>query len=456
MLADSRSRKLIITVLAFLFVLAGCNSGETLAKRSLETDVEPYSADISDQEVNKFLTSVRKVDGAVEAKYQMARHFQKRNKHKVALIELRDIIQIDPTFVKAYNAMGFSYDCLGDFKKAIGSYKLALKINPNLDYVYNNLGFSYLLSHNYDAAIDAFQKAIALNDRSIRYRNNLGYVYAKKGQYDLAIVQFRKTGDEFSANQRLSKILHREGKYQMALLYSEKAHHAKISSQIMSSVMASQKEKDAHTGLRAEEESVAAQSPAMMSSAQRFPPTDIERKPAAVTTSALTGSDSEKIGDDAQIDKTGPVINSKSITEDPESTTNHPGSASNRDESMPLAGNDERQGDHVMVEVEIVLANGNGVDGMAGRLGRYLWQKGFKVTQLQNANSFHHESTKIFYYNGQRQHVLKLLGEMPLELNPQSIIDFKQSGHHIKILLGKDMIPYDTVISEAPSIKQPS
>jgi tetratricopeptide (TPR) repeat protein len=39
------------------------------------------------------------------------------------------------THVKAYNAMGVTYDILRDFPRAIEAYKRALRLNPNLAYV---------------------------------------------------------------------------------------------------------------------------------------------------------------------------------------------------------------------------------------------------------------------------------------------------------------------------------
>ena len=122
-----------------------------------------YDASTANSDLNQFYSSVRPVDGNVESDYRLARYFQKRGKHKFAVDELLNAIRKDPSFIKAYNALGVSYDCLGQFDLAVKSYKFALQLNPELDYVHNNLGYSYLLNGDLDAAIDAFQKAVALN-----------------------------------------------------------------------------------------------------------------------------------------------------------------------------------------------------------------------------------------------------------------------------------------------------
>ena len=120
----------------------------------------------------------------------------KRGKHKFAVDELLNAIRKDPSFIKAYNALGVSYDHLGHFDLAVKSYKFALLLNPDLDYVHNNLGYSYLLNGNLDAAIDAFRKAVALDDTNKRYHNNLALAYVRKGQTDMAFEEFKLAENE--------------------------------------------------------------------------------------------------------------------------------------------------------------------------------------------------------------------------------------------------------------------
>ena len=38
----------------------------------------------------------------------------------------------------------------------------------------------------------------------------------------------------------------------------------------------------------------------------------------------------------------------------------------------------------------------------------------------------------------------------------KNLIELEHLGNHIKILIGKDMIPYDSVISSAEPVKNPS
>jgi Flp pilus assembly protein TadD len=480
------SHKSIIIILATIVVLTGCYSNENFFSRYPYPDKKGDAAKISQKNVNKFMSSVRKVDGNVEAKYRLARYFQKRKRHKIALEALKEVIQIDPTYVKAYNSMGVSYDHLGDFKRAIKSYKLALKINPNLDYVYNNLGFAYLLNENYDSAIDSFQKAITLNDQNKRFHNNLGFAYAKKGQFDLAIEQFRITGDEFSANYKLGQILYREGNYEKALLYNEKAHHAKASAQILSSASSSADEKGSDIAQQVEESHPGLKSSGVSSNSERTP-LKPEEKTAMYTMSGLTQieSDNEVPADESS--RTRPLIIRKSIMTDSGFTEQHHKETARKttsdlpDKKADLAKTnrlDLSKGQFAVIRkkedlkqvsknkvtkdrdsivaVEIEISNGNGVNGMASLVANYLRKKGFRVSQLSNANSFNHATTKIFYCNGHLQDVHRLLQEVPTQLDAKNIIELQRLGNRIKILIGKDMIPHDGMISRAYSVKHPS
>jgi hypothetical protein len=96
---------------------------------------------------------------------------------------------------------------------------------------------------------------------------------------------------------------------------------------------------------------------------------------------------------------------------------------SQREETLSLAAKEKDleenpKSDDIIVEVEIEIANGNGVNGAAGRFGRYLKSRGFKVAKVTNANQ-------------------------------RSIIELKNMGSRIKIIIGKDLVKHDKIISSA-------
>jgi Flp pilus assembly protein TadD len=420
--------KYAVIFLSATFFLIGCNQKSNLSHRSPYSQPEGVSDDISSENVNKFWSSIKKVDGEAVAKYRMARYFQKKNKHKLAIEELKEVLLIDPFFVKAYNALGVSYSQLWDFKKAVHSYKVAIKLDPNLNYVYNNLGVAYLLGGDYDLAIDAFRKAIALDEQNKRFRNNLGLAYAKKGAYDLALAQFRLTGDEFSANYKLGQILFKEGKYEIARKYSAKSFQTKASNRAIPSASSAGVEKDSQNKL------------IRKSIQQASGPSQQQNQMAEKRISANLSPKSAQSGLSESL-----MISENKI----------PSIKSNKEEHK-ISQKEHFENEAFTVEVEIEISNGNGVNGMANRLKNYLRQKGFKVTQAKNANCFNHEATKIFYYSNHAQDIARLLQEIPVTCDKKNLIELEHLGNHIKILIGKDMIPYDSIISKTQSMKNPS
>jgi hypothetical protein len=207
-------RQAIGCAVALVFVAGifyGCNGRDTLSgQKAVYGKNKPDP--LTEEQLREFASSVRPVDGNAEAHYQLALHFQENHRHKLAIDELRQVLQRNPAHARAYNALGVSYDYLGDHISAIGSYRIALKIDPTLDYVYNNLGFSYLLNGQNAEAVDAFKQAIALNAKEKRYRNNLGLAYVKEDRYEQAYEQFRALDTAAAAEKTFAKVMQELGK----------------------------------------------------------------------------------------------------------------------------------------------------------------------------------------------------------------------------------------------------
>ncbi len=626
------------------------------------------SSSLTDKDLSKFASSVRKVDGQAESHYKMALHFQRNRRHKLAIEELKNAIQQDPFMAKAYNAMGVSYDKLRKNSQAIHCYQLALKIDSNLDYVHNNLGYSYLHIGNLDAAIESFQKAIQLNDENKRYRNNLALAYVMNDRYNLAIDQLKNIEGGPHAGETVAKLAHHLGKKDfekqivsaLQRMGSEKTLVAeakpvpskpavirkKINEQEAESgsikpVVVRRKIECPAPGLTPDLKSLTegkssrkkiqtGSTPVSESQNPQHNATAIEiflkparshseSREARIVDITEAGDESDMVADDDPGKKdsiVSPAVESKNIyaqrhirvmwedsvdtpqvltdaapvkpagniqlpkdrvvsrkktlrNEDSpqkqdkefdnyfdeplhlssfemvsEPPTKKPASVSRGlqdsdattsiktktikketahrpqprikpnvidvadvyklavkepEHTMPVksAGDLEivdlsdrgsttrkispvyvtsaspsektegkapsiiavspsrkdkkikwtaastekiktEQRDQDIVELEI--ANGNGVNGMAGRLQYFLKERGFKVVKITNANTFEHITTKIFYYNGHRKDVDRLIQEIAFCPDERSIIELKNFGRRIKIIIGKDII----------------
>ena len=594
----------------------------------------------SEKDMDKFGSSIKIIDGEAESHYKMALYFQRRKKHKFAIEELKKAIQLNPLFTKAYNAMGVSYDKLGNYSQAVSCYRSALRLNPKLDYVHNNIGYSYLLKNELDEAIAAFQKAIELNDNSKRYCNNLGLAYVMNDQYDKAYEQFKIVEDETEAEEKLAKLLDQLGKEKhhqylakdsnlgSARKKSERKTPVVIRRKIKNNELqplikadaSDQKQKDqeikdtqfSHSDKNAflppgknkapldqtetstgynrvasaknrgvtdskkaeslesiekegyhelqteskqfdqpahcefcEDETAESDNAAIginqiqIIPAENQKPSNIRKKPSAEAKADVYKAEESSVSSDpvyhisaaelvpdptfeknvstesaetkllanesanrvqntveakvievqesyyqdskeivtvtparSKKTKTDLIETNKTVSEEkqPSAYTEAVSTItstdkkihekriqnkrSQREETLSLAAKEKDleenpKSDDIIVEVEIEIANGNGVNGAAGRFGRYLKSRGFKVAKVTNANSFDHATTKIFYCNGDIKNVYKLLQKIPLLPDQRSIIELKNMGSRIKIIIGKDLVKHDKIISSA-------
>jgi len=97
-------------------------------------------------------------------------------------------------------------------------------------------------------------------------------------------------------------------------------------------------------------------------------------------------------------------------------------------------------------EPAIEISNGNGVKRMAKRTGNYLRKKGFQKTLLTNADHFNHAETTIYYRGGYLHNAYRVAQQMPGYQNMKKVEKFNRPDTKIRVLLGKDMIVFNTVL----------
>jgi len=139
--------------------------------------------------------------------------FYNQREFSKAIQAYQKVIELDPTYVEAYNNLGIIYQMIGDVERAFESYQKSTKINPRYEKGYNNLGILLLLKGRNEEALEAFQKALAVNSNNIESHINLGILLKKKGEWEKAIESYRRA---LAINP-----LHGETHYNIALLYEQ-------------------------------------------------------------------------------------------------------------------------------------------------------------------------------------------------------------------------------------------
>jgi tetratricopeptide (TPR) repeat protein len=440
---------MVLAVIFSIVFLIGCYSKENFVSKSPTPAQNENVSNISKKDIQDFLSSIRKVDGNLDPQYRQALYLQKKGKHKIAIQLLKEVIQKDPLYVKAYNAMGISYDHLRDYDRAIKFYKLALTLNPNLPYVHNNLGYSHLLNENPDVAIDAFKKAIALDASNKRYHNNLALAYMQKEQFDLALEQFTLAADEISANRKLGQLLYRENKFDLAKKYYARANQLEASDGNMASVKTSAEQKSSNLFSKADEKSQQSESPEVAADSGRK---SFEKKKKSVSENLPTYGKPKLYKVEAnKAHRKSPIIR-KSIVEVSQTTDQYNKKKTNlikadnyskkNEPPERLADNEKIASSLTIVAAEIEVSNGNGVNRMARRVGNDLKDMGLNVTRLTNADHFGYKKTKIYYLSPYLHDAYTVAKQIPGWQNMEKVDKFSRQNIKIRVLIGKDIIPY--------------
>jgi hypothetical protein len=145
--------------------------------------------------------------------FNLGVQFYNQREFLKAIQAYQKVIELDPTYIEAYNNLGIIYQEIGNLDRAFGAYQKAIEINPQYEKGHNNLGILLYLKGRNEEALEAFQKALAINANNIESHINLGVLFKKQGQLDKAIESYQKALD--------INPLHREIHYNIALLYEQ-------------------------------------------------------------------------------------------------------------------------------------------------------------------------------------------------------------------------------------------
>ena len=98
--------------------------------------------------------------------------------YEKAIADYERIIEINPNFAPAYNAMGLAMKIRGDSDGDVMFYfKKAVELDPNFLPSYDNLGKLYYSAGDIDAAEENFKKGLALDPENESLTLSLGWIY---------------------------------------------------------------------------------------------------------------------------------------------------------------------------------------------------------------------------------------------------------------------------------------
>jgi tetratricopeptide (TPR) repeat protein len=187
---NKATRFILIAAIAVVFVsVNSCSLINYLSGYVKSWESKAPGRDTVAGSMNRFVGSMRAVQGNQDAHFLLGDYYQGRGRHREAIEEFNKSIRIDPQCVKALNGIAMSLDQMGEYERALEYYQAALAIRPELDYLYNNIGYSLLQQERYEEAAAAFEKANAISGGKIsRVRNNLALANSALGKQDPSTV----------------------------------------------------------------------------------------------------------------------------------------------------------------------------------------------------------------------------------------------------------------------------
>ena len=91
---------------------------------------------------------------------ELAANYYQQGNYNVALDELRQALQVDPTFATAYGVLGLVYRDLGDLDRAEDSFQRGLQLAPGDPDLNNNYGWFLCQTSRERQSISYFQRAL--------------------------------------------------------------------------------------------------------------------------------------------------------------------------------------------------------------------------------------------------------------------------------------------------------
>lgn len=139
--------------------------------------------------------AVRYNSNNVEGYLNLGLALHLEGKHRQAITQYQQVIQLDRHDYRAYYNRGLAHFALADHPQAIVDYNLALMSPRPITaaqkaLIYNNRSLVYMVLKNYQRAIADLDRAIALESHNYNAYFDRGCVHYRQGNYSAAIEDF--------------------------------------------------------------------------------------------------------------------------------------------------------------------------------------------------------------------------------------------------------------------------
>lgn len=364
-----------------------------------------------------------------QASYQYGRYLQNKGKHHWAVQELAKATAADPSHVQAYNAMGISCDILGEYAQAQEAYQAALDIDPDLAWVHNNLGVSALMQGQVHKAISSFNRAVELSPETVRFRNNLGLAYAQNGQMPKAFAQFSVAEGPAKAHARLATCYQQAGKTELAREHLARSYALESGSGTKETTQQTFSAPD-----------FSGTSQVARGDQKHTYRAEVDTNRVVAATATKQKLPARKVARAKPRQEKQKESRQRVIPAQPQTLADKDNTRDSLEE-FPIL--DTRPDPQPRSQPGIEISNGNGVQGMAARVGRFLSGKNLHVVRLSNADHFGHDKTLVYYCPEYLQQAYQVAQQIPGWQDMQEVQALAREEVKIKVRIGRDIIRYD-------------
>lgn len=128
-------------------------------------------------------------ESAWERKMAWAKERAAAGRQDEAFELYRELVQEDPTNVRALNNLGVLQDEMGDAEGAVATLRAAKKIQPANQEILGNLGAALGTLGRYKDAEKELRNAFRLDPSNLQVRANLGILLYRRGLYEQAVTE---------------------------------------------------------------------------------------------------------------------------------------------------------------------------------------------------------------------------------------------------------------------------
>lgn len=373
-----KTRQKILPAVCCISLLSACASNQPVS-------VAPWSI--------KPMTAMNSNDKP-EAMYQIGRYYQGQNRYDQAIDAYKKTLAADSSFVEARNGLGVIYSRQGKYNEAIEVFKIAIQQAPKAAHLYSNIGYAYYLQGLYAESVTALVQATTLDPTNQRALNNLGLAYAKVGSNIESIQAFSHAASQ--------------------AVMTSVATPSLGQSSLPETVAVAEPVKSAEVN------AAAASQPELQMLA-------LPKDRGAITP--------------AFIALTLPVVESrvKLVRLEPNVYELHMQQPKVAPIPMAMIVPVVAASDNSSVaKTRVEIANGNGVAGMARKVGRFLRSQGYPEARLTNQKPFQARMTQIQYRDGHQAEAQLLKASLPEAPELVQRNDMR-ADIGVRLVLGKDV-----------------